>query len=144
MKNPIPDLNKGCIVYKFNCFCEEAILDKLQGISKPESGNIYLDARYLFIEEEPEIKTTATKNSAKRSSIAEHLINNRDCARKYEISKSRPKFYWRLRFFRLRLTDWLVLIITKFDHITSFHGLSLPKVCGLMIQVVWFKIKSLN
>ena len=87
MKNPIPDLNKGCIVYKFNCFCEEAILDKLQGISKPESGNIYLDARYLFIEEEPEIKTTATKNSAKRSSIAEHLINNRDCARKYEISR---------------------------------------------------------
>ena len=42
-----------------------------------------------FIEQEPEIKTIATKNAAKRSSVAEHLINNRDCARKYEISKFR-------------------------------------------------------
>ena len=40
-----------------------------------------------FIEKEPEIKTTATKNAAKRSSVAEHLINSRDCARKYDISK---------------------------------------------------------
>ena len=38
-----------------------------------------------FIEEESEIKTTTTKNAAKRSSIAEHLINNRDCARKYDL-----------------------------------------------------------
>ena len=40
-----------------------------------------------FIEEEPEIKTTATKNETKRFSVAVHLMNNRDCARKYEISR---------------------------------------------------------
>ena len=38
-----------------------------------------------FIGKELEIKTTATKNAAKTSSIVEHLINVRDCARKYEI-----------------------------------------------------------
>ena len=38
-----------------------------------------------LIEEEPEIKTTTTKNAFKRSSIAGHLISNKDCARKYEI-----------------------------------------------------------
>ena len=41
-----------------------------------------------FIEKEPEIKTTAIKNGGKRSSIAEHLINNRDRVRNiYEISR---------------------------------------------------------
>ena len=40
-----------------------------------------------FIEKELEIKTMKTKNAAKRSSVAEHLINNRDCTRKYDMSK---------------------------------------------------------
>ena len=39
-----------------------------------------------FIEEEPEIKATATKNAAKICLIAEHLIDSRDCAKKYEKS----------------------------------------------------------
>ena len=39
-----------------------------------------------FIEKEPETKTMATKNAAKRYSDAEHLLNNRDCAMKYDIS----------------------------------------------------------
>ena len=39
-----------------------------------------------FIEKVPEINTTATKKD-KRSSVLEHLINNRDCARKYDISR---------------------------------------------------------
>ena len=39
-----------------------------------------------FIEKEPEIRTTATNNTAKRSLAAENLVNKRDCARKYDIS----------------------------------------------------------
>ena len=29
----------------------------------------------------------ASKSAAKRSSIAEHLINNKDCAKNYQISR---------------------------------------------------------
>ena len=36
--------------------------------------------------EQPGIKTKTFKDAAKRSSIAEHLISNRDCGRKYEVS----------------------------------------------------------
>ena len=36
-----------------------------------------------FIEKDPEIKTTA----AKRSSVAENLLNSRDCAKKYDTSR---------------------------------------------------------
>ena len=38
-----------------------------------------------LIEKEPEIMTTATKNTAKRSSVAEHLVNNRECAKKHDL-----------------------------------------------------------
>ena len=31
--------------------------------------------------------TTATKNVAKRSSVAEHLVNNRKCVNKYDLSR---------------------------------------------------------
>ena len=32
LKDPILDLNKSCVVYKFNCFCERRYI---QGIIKP-------------------------------------------------------------------------------------------------------------
>ena len=31
--------------------------------------------------------TTSTKNAVKRSSVAEHLVNSRDCAKKYDLSR---------------------------------------------------------
>ena len=40
-----------------------------------------------FIQKETKIMTTATKNAAKRFSVAEHLVNNRDCATKYDLSR---------------------------------------------------------
>ena len=30
---------------------------------------------------------TATKNAAKRSLVAEHLVNNKECAKKYDLSR---------------------------------------------------------
>ena len=87
MKDPIPDLNKSCIVYEFNCFCERSYIGQTSRHFKTRIKE-HLPAYVLkFIEEEPQIKTTATKNAAKRSSIAEHLINNRDCTRKHKISR---------------------------------------------------------
>ena len=39
------------------------------------------------MEKEPKNMTIATENATKRSSVAEHLVNNRECARKYEFSR---------------------------------------------------------
>ena len=38
-----------------------------------------------FIEKKPDIKTKATNNAAKISLVAEKLLTNRDCARKYDM-----------------------------------------------------------
>ena len=40
-----------------------------------------------FIEKEPKSMTIATENATKRSSVAEHLVNNRECAKKYDLSR---------------------------------------------------------
>ena len=89
-ENKIKDLRKTTysqvsprIIFlsKFNCFCERSYIGQTSRHFKT-SIKEHLPACVLkLIEKEPEIKTTATKNAAKRSSVAEHLINSRDCAR---------------------------------------------------------------
>ena len=61
----------------------KAISIKLRGTSKPKIKEHLFACGLKSIEKEPEIRRTATK----RSSIAEHLVNDRDCARKYDISR---------------------------------------------------------
>ena len=39
------------------------------------------------MEKEPKNMTIATENATKRSSVAEHLVNNRECANKYDLSR---------------------------------------------------------
>ena len=38
------------------------------------------------MEKEPKNMTTAIKNVTKRSSVAEHQVNDRECAKKYDLS----------------------------------------------------------
>ena len=40
-----------------------------------------------FFEKEPNIMTRATENATKRSSVAEHLVNNKECAKNYDVSR---------------------------------------------------------
>ena len=40
-----------------------------------------------FIKKEPKIMTRATENATKRSSVAEHLVNNKECAENYDLSR---------------------------------------------------------
>ena len=40
-----------------------------------------------FIDEKTKIKTKAVVNATKKSSIAEHLINNTNCAKNYDLSR---------------------------------------------------------
>ena len=39
------------------------------------------------MEKEPKNMTTAIKNVTKRSSVAEHLVNNKECTKKYDLSR---------------------------------------------------------
>ena len=39
------------------------------------------------MEVEPKNMTIATEKATKRSSVAEHLVNNRECAKKYDLSR---------------------------------------------------------
>ena len=68
------------------------------------------------IKKEPNIKTTAVKNAAKRSSVAEHLINNRDCSGKYDISR-----------FKIIHHCNSVFDLVKFEAISVF--LKKPELC---------------
>ena len=53
--------------------------------------------------EESKIKTTATKNADNRPLIAEHLITNRDCTMKYEISRFKIIYHCNSVFYLLNL-----------------------------------------
>ena len=39
-----------------------------------------------FFEKEPKIMTRATKSATKRSSVAKHLVNDKKCAKNYDLS----------------------------------------------------------
>ena len=39
------------------------------------------------MEKEHKIMIKANKNATKRSSVAEHLVSNRECAKKYDLSR---------------------------------------------------------
>ena len=39
------------------------------------------------MEKEPKNMTIATENATKRSSVAEHLVNNRECAKNNNFSR---------------------------------------------------------
>ena len=79
LKDLIPVLNKSWIVNKFNCFCERSYYKQTLSHFNARIKEHLPGCIMKFIEEEPEIKTTATKNTAKRFSTAEDLINLRLC-----------------------------------------------------------------
>ena len=39
------------------------------------------------MEKEPKNITIVTENATKRSLVAEHLVNNRECAKKFDLSR---------------------------------------------------------
>ena len=56
-----------------------------------------------FIEKEPETMTTATKNAAKRLLVEEHLVNYRDCAKKYDLYRFRIIHYCNNEFYLIKM-----------------------------------------
>ena len=68
---------------------KKVILVRLQGIFKQEFKKNLLKLVLNLTKEKTNIKTKTVTNAAKRSSIAEHLINNTDCGNIYILSRFR-------------------------------------------------------
>ena len=68
-----------------------------------------------FIKKEPEIITYATKNAAIIFIVAQHLVNNWDCAKKYDIPRFKITHHCNSVFvllsLRLSLYFWVTRIL---------------------------------
>ena len=87
LKDPIPHLNKSCIIYKFNCFCDKSYIGQTSRHLKTRLNEHIPKCILKFIDEKTKIKTKAVVNATKRSSIAEHLVNNTNCANNYDLTR---------------------------------------------------------
>ena len=87
LKDPIPTLNKSCIVYKFKCFCDKSYIGQTTRHLRTRLNEHIPKCILRFIDEKTKIKTKAVVNATKRSSIAEHLVNSTNCAKNYDSSR---------------------------------------------------------
>ena len=72
---------------KFNCFCDKSYIGQTSRHSKTRIKEYLPTCVIKLIEKEPKIITIATENATKRSSVAEHLVNNKECAKNYDSSR---------------------------------------------------------
>ena len=86
-----PDTKPSCIVYKFNCFCDKSYIGQTSRHLKTRIKEHLPTCVLKFMIKKPKNMTTTTENATKRSSVAEHLVINRKCAKKYDLS--RLKYY---------------------------------------------------
>ena len=87
LKDPIPTLNKSCIIYKFKCFCDKSYIGQTSRHLRTRLNEHIPKCILRFIDEKTKIKTKAVVNATKRSSIAEHLVNSTNCAKNYDSSR---------------------------------------------------------
>ena len=88
LKDLVAYRDKSCIIYKFNCFWERSYIGQTSrlGIYKTRVNEDIPKCVLNFIKQKNSHKTKVFINATKRSSIAEHLINNIDCANNYDLS----------------------------------------------------------
>ena len=55
--------------------------------------------------------TTSTKNAANRFSVTEHLVNNRYCAMKYELSRFKIIYHCNNVFDLIKMEDILFILL---------------------------------
>ena len=85
LEDPISYLDKSRIIYKFNYFCETSYIGQTSRHLKTRVNEHIPKCVLNFIKEKTNNKTKTVINATNRSSIAEHLINNFDCANNYDL-----------------------------------------------------------
>ena len=76
------------VVCQFNCFCE----DRYVGMTSRQFGkrmkkHITKSIDEFYKMSNKENKSTSQVNASKGSAVAEHLVNNSDCASNYNLKK---------------------------------------------------------
>ena len=84
LKDPIFYLDKSCIIYRFNCFCDRSYIYQNSRHLKTRVKQHVLRCVEKFIEGKTNIKTAALLNATRRSSISKHLVNNPERGNNYE------------------------------------------------------------
>ena len=87
LKDLISLLNKSCIIYKINCFCEKSYIGQTSRHLKIRLNEHIPKCILKFIDEKTKIKMKVVVNAIKRWSIAEHLVKNTNCANNYDSSR---------------------------------------------------------
>ena len=87
-KDPISKYKQSMVVYQFNCSCGDSYI----GMTSRQFGKRIKEHVPKSIEEfckmnDKENKTVRMVNASKRSAIAEHLINNSNCASNYNLDR---------------------------------------------------------
>ena len=85
LKDQISYLDKSCIIYKFNCFCQRSFIRRKSRHLKTRANKHITKCVLKFKKETTTNKTKYVINATKSSSIAEHLINNLECANNYDL-----------------------------------------------------------
>ena len=88
----------SCVIYRFNCFCEKSYIGQTSRHLKTRLKEHVPKCVEIFIEGKVNIKSLALINATKRSSIAEHLVNNLDCGKnnkdtRFKIVQQCPNVY---------------------------------------------------
>ena len=86
-KDPISDVNKSMVIYQFSCFCKASYI----GMTKRQLGKRIKEHIPQCVEnfcnsENKDVIPIKVINASKRSSIAEHLVNNPACANNYNVN----------------------------------------------------------
>ena len=95
-KDRLPTLSCKNVVYKFLCYCEGSYVGKTTQALRTRIKQHIPACLQKYIESvknnttQKFNKLSAVKNTATRSGISEHLINNIDCMRHYDISRFKP------------------------------------------------------
>ena len=85
-KDPTTPVEKSFVVYKFKCYCESNYIGKTSRHLKTRIKEHVPKCITSYISDRKDKMSAAVKNAMKKSSIAEHLVNNPSCGNNFEIS----------------------------------------------------------
>ena len=84
LKDPISHMEKSCVVYSFNCFCERSYIGQTSRHLRTRMKEHIPKCVREFIEGKTNIKSVALMNATRKSSIAEHLVKYPNCGKIYD------------------------------------------------------------
>ena len=83
-KDPISYMEKSCVIYRYNYFCERSYIGQTSRHLKNWNERTRTKIHKKIIEGKTNIKSVELMNATRKSSIAEHLVNYPNCSKNYE------------------------------------------------------------